>query len=900
MNPITYARIIILTLILCVIGQPALAASFLDADGDGMSDVWQRLYGISSSQANDDPDGDGRTNVQESFAGTDPNDPYSAFGADAVRADTGEIIIEWPSVAQKRYQVENTLSLTNADWQPLGAIVLGNDEYVSITDVPSGTRAFYRVKLVPSLNSDIDGLDDWEETLVGTDITLADTDGDTLSDSDEFLGLTNPTNQDTDGDGLSDLEELTVYFTDPRNRDTDGDQVDDGTEVGASAAATALAGSSVAQQQGVTNPLDPTDGFPANAEKRQAKVRMFFRGTWPNYSGAPPPIPAINFAIGSAASITQAIVNTATATPGGFYFGSTNNATDKSINRGTSYPYTLTFAGAVGTWPTVVARSWGSPNNVGGDRVNLLVYSTPGGVGRYFISNDEGGIWREDQWQSTGNDTISNTASHQLEARNNGTGTLWAVHFDLDVDSDNNNGISVSPRALAEEDIEETQAKLVAVNSNDDDNDGTPDFQDLAVANETDLVPVVLEVAPNDLEWDKVKVKFRYSGNPTYNSGQLGELRLWKKNSSRATRVAADYLAPDQIYTAAQLGLDANSTQLKLLVEGLNVQTANSLIEAVFIFNDREYFHDAVAVRVQGERVEFKNHNPLNTVLYVPRDGGVNTQGRVTIAADAEISANPNFNVGNITSSRGSMDMLAPNAGITNTAGKLNTVLTTTTLSAESGAGPLRVQFQGQTAPVQSAELNVAFPVTYENTFLITAYTTSDEDEFAGTVVADTELRVGGERAYYFIHSTVAARSTFLREVSVEGYGILTDNRVVRVANFARRQPPAVLPAGTNRSWAFFDITIDTAPGQPLGSTGGALVDGQSAAIVRDRGGQGVVIPSRASFVVQGQAGVRIADDRVSSRQGNYHIDLYMIAPRAVVQAFKIRDARVILQSYAP
>lgn len=548
-----------------------------------MSDVWQRLYGIADSEGNADPDSDGKTNVQESAAGTNPGDSQSYFSADAVPDESGGIIIEWKSVFAKRYQVERNLDLTNANgWSPLGSVVTGNDEFVSVTDPISGSKAFYRVMIVPSLSSDSDLLDDWEESLLGTDPLLSDSDGDALSDSDEFLGMTNPTSQDTDGDGLSDFDELAVYFTDPRNRDTDGDQVDDGTEV--------ALGRNNATQQGGTNPLDPTDGFPANSEKRQAKVRMFFRGTWPNYSGGPPPIPAINFAIGSVASITQAVVNTATATPGGFYFGSTNNATDKSIDRGTSYPYTLTFAGAVGTWPTVVGRSWGSPNNVPGDRVNLLIYSTPGGVGQYFISNDEGGIWREDQWQPTGNDTISNNASHQLEARNNGTGTLWAVHFDLDVDSDNNNGISVSPRTLAEEDIEESQAKLVAVNSNDDDNDGTPDFQDLDVANERDLVPLVLEVAPRDLEWARVKVKFCYSGNATYDPGQVGELRLWRKSSSRVPRTAADYLVPDQIYTAAQLGLDADHTELKLLVEGLNIQPANSVIEAVFIFKTGNTF----------------------------------------------------------------------------------------------------------------------------------------------------------------------------------------------------------------------------------------------------------------------------------------------------------------------
>jgi hypothetical protein len=172
--------------------------------------------------------------------------------------------------------------------------------------------------------------------------------------------------------------------------------------------------------------------------------------------------------------------------------------------------------------------------------------------------------------------------------------------------------------------------------------------------------------------------------------------------------------------------------------------------------------------------------------------------------------------------------------------------------------------------------------------FLITAYTTVDEDDFAGAAVNDTELRVGGERAYYYIHSAVAARAGFLRDVSVEGYGFLIDNRVVHVTGFNRRAVPAVLPAGTNRNWTFFDINIGLAEGNPQGSTGRDLVDGASAAIVRARNGQGVVVPSLSALTVVGRPEVRTADDRVSARQGNYHIDLYILAPRAVVQGLSL------------
>ncbi len=48
---------------------------FTDADKDGMPDSWETAHGLSTStdDRNSDHDGDGRTNIEEYFAGTDPN-----------------------------------------------------------------------------------------------------------------------------------------------------------------------------------------------------------------------------------------------------------------------------------------------------------------------------------------------------------------------------------------------------------------------------------------------------------------------------------------------------------------------------------------------------------------------------------------------------------------------------------------------------------------------------------------------------------------------------------------------------------------------------------------------------------------------------------------------------------
>jgi hypothetical protein len=81
-----------------------------------------------------------------------------------------------------------------------------------------------------AVDTDGDGVPDWEEVELGTDPDQADSDGDGLDDGEEAELGTDPLDDDTDGDGLSDGEEVDLG-TDPFDEDSDGDGVDDGTEV---------------------------------------------------------------------------------------------------------------------------------------------------------------------------------------------------------------------------------------------------------------------------------------------------------------------------------------------------------------------------------------------------------------------------------------------------------------------------------------------------------------------------------------------------------------------------------------------------------------------------------------------------------------------------------------------
>jgi uncharacterized repeat protein (TIGR01451 family) len=191
--------------------QVIYAADDYDGNGDGLPDAWQiNWFGSVNAPGrgpNDDPDGDGASNLKEYLAGTDPTNSSSFLRITAVEKIGGDIRISFTSVIGKGYRLEQCNVIGEA-WTNIVDNIAGNNGIQQATDIGGATRmsSFYRVSVETNspaqLDSDGDGIpDDWMEQYFGHPMGEAfdqsraadDPDGDGMSNLEEYLTGTDPT-----------------------------------------------------------------------------------------------------------------------------------------------------------------------------------------------------------------------------------------------------------------------------------------------------------------------------------------------------------------------------------------------------------------------------------------------------------------------------------------------------------------------------------------------------------------------------------------------------------------------------------------------------------------------------------------------------------------------------------
>src|SRR5260370_709705 len=155
-----------------------IQAQKLDLNGNGMSDVWEQIYNAVAMDPNLDSDGDGASNLQESIAGTDPFNASSVPKIPPPTYSGSNFSVTLPSALGKQYQLQSVQPQISGwtNWTVESSIVARTGTVVTLTAPVGASAKFFRVGIA-DVDTDGDGLNDWEEYQLGLDPTKAFSNG---------------------------------------------------------------------------------------------------------------------------------------------------------------------------------------------------------------------------------------------------------------------------------------------------------------------------------------------------------------------------------------------------------------------------------------------------------------------------------------------------------------------------------------------------------------------------------------------------------------------------------------------------------------------------------------------------------------------------------------------------
>jgi len=163
---------VIIGLLLLALASPAQK---LDQNANGMSDVWEQIYGAAGLTPNGDNDGDGVSNAQEAMAGTSPFSAASAPKIPTFTRTPTNFTVTIPSALGKQYQLQSIQPSNGVPWTNwlVEATMIARTGTVVTLTAPAGVSAkFFRIG-ISDVDTDGDGLNDWEEYQLGLDPTKA-------------------------------------------------------------------------------------------------------------------------------------------------------------------------------------------------------------------------------------------------------------------------------------------------------------------------------------------------------------------------------------------------------------------------------------------------------------------------------------------------------------------------------------------------------------------------------------------------------------------------------------------------------------------------------------------------------------------------------------------------------
>jgi len=137
-----------------VASQVAVLTVLADTDGDGMPDAWEATYLLNASDPSDAPqdaDGDGLTNLQEYRAGTNPRDNLSYLKIESIESElatSGSMRVSFIAVSNRTYTLQYRDSLLPGNWTRLLDVASATtNRMMQVVDSPPATisKRYYRL-----------------------------------------------------------------------------------------------------------------------------------------------------------------------------------------------------------------------------------------------------------------------------------------------------------------------------------------------------------------------------------------------------------------------------------------------------------------------------------------------------------------------------------------------------------------------------------------------------------------------------------------------------------------------------------------------------------------------------------------------------------------------------------
>ena len=140
----------------------------LDLNGNGLSDIWEWVYGANGVISGADSDGDGYSNLQEATAGTNPFDSNSVPKISAAVLSGTNVNLILPGALGKFYQLQSVTNLGSTNWLVETGLVLRAGTNLALPSPMNSMTKYFRA-VISDVDSDGDGLNDWEEYQLGLD-----------------------------------------------------------------------------------------------------------------------------------------------------------------------------------------------------------------------------------------------------------------------------------------------------------------------------------------------------------------------------------------------------------------------------------------------------------------------------------------------------------------------------------------------------------------------------------------------------------------------------------------------------------------------------------------------------------------------------------------------------------